>query len=149
MWSVDCHAPFALQLSLLLPSGPKHHGFPFHNYLQSKSWPLWKSKVKLCWLQKGRILAQPLSRCQSHVVDGCVWLSPGMRRQCSRLSQGRACQREPEERLRTLKQDVSVFLLLPFWAAYNTACSSVSSTQIKSHGGMFLFVLLNGKSEIT
>lgn len=57
---MDFHAPFALQLSPLLPSEHVLGSCPFHNALGSKSWPFGKSKVKVSWFQKGRILAQPL-----------------------------------------------------------------------------------------
>lgn len=132
MWSMDFHAPFALQLSPLLPSEHTLCSFPFHSSLGSKSWPFGKSKVKVSWFQKGRILAQPLrlSRRPSHVAGGRVWLSAGTRQRCSRLGRGRAHQQVPE-RLRTPNQDMSMLLSLPFWAAYSTACSSVNSTQIK------------------
>lgn len=77
MWSVDCHALFAFQLSLLLPSGPKHHGCSFHNSFSLNPGPFESQRWNL--VAEGQDFStateqMPVPRCR-----GCVWLSPGVR----------------------------------------------------------------------
>lgn len=43
----------------------------FSQLLRSKSWSLWKSKIKVSWLQKGRVLAQPLSNASPTLMGVC------------------------------------------------------------------------------